>query len=75
MNTLRPAVRDYLTMRRSLGYKLQGAGKGLFDFVAFMEEHRAPYITPYGQNKYRILGASDASGSSDHHYHSLRRIG
>jgi integrase/recombinase XerD len=45
MNTLRQAVRDYLTMRRSLGYKLQGAGKGLFDFVAFMEEHRAPYIT------------------------------
>jgi len=45
MNTLRQAVQDYLTMRRSLGYKLQGAGKGLLDFATFMEQHRAPYIT------------------------------
>src|SRR5215471_4557226 len=45
MNTLRQAVQDYLTMRRSLGYKLQSAGKGLLDFATFMEQHRAPYIT------------------------------
>jgi integrase/recombinase XerD len=45
MNTLRQSVQDYLTMRRSLGYKLQDAGKGLLDFVTFMEQHRAPYIT------------------------------
>jgi len=32
-------------MRRSLGYKLREAGKGLLDFVAFMEQHRAAYIT------------------------------
>src|SRR5262249_20896612 len=45
MNTLRQAVQDYLTMRPSLGYKLQSAGKGLLDFATFMEQHRAPYIT------------------------------
>src|SRR5260221_8347252 len=45
MNTLRQAVREYLTMRRSLGYKLQSAGTGLLDFVTFMEHHRASYIT------------------------------
>jgi len=45
MNTLRQAVQEYLTMRRSLGYKLQGAGKNLLDFATFMEQHRAPYIT------------------------------
>src|SRR5215469_13389258 len=45
MNTLRQAVQDYLTMRRSLGYKLQDAGKRLLDFVTFMEQHRASYIT------------------------------
>ena len=45
MNTLREAVNEYLSMRRSLGFKLQDAGKGLLDFVAFMEQHRAPYIT------------------------------
>jgi hypothetical protein len=37
MNTLRQAVQEYLTMRRSLGYKLQGAGKKLLDFATFME--------------------------------------
>jgi hypothetical protein len=30
-------VQDYLTMRRSLGYKLQSAGKALLDFVTYME--------------------------------------
>jgi integrase/recombinase XerD len=45
MNTLRQAVQDYLTMRRSLGYKLHSAGKALLDFATFMEQHRAPYIT------------------------------
>jgi integrase/recombinase XerD len=45
MNTLRQAVRDYLNMRRNLGFKLREAGKGLLDFVTFMEQHRAAYIT------------------------------
>jgi len=45
MNTLRQAAQEYLTMRRSLGYKLQEAGKRLLDFVTFMEQRRAPFIT------------------------------
>ena len=45
MNTLRQAVREYLSMRRDLGFKLQEAGKGLYDFVTFMEQRRATYIT------------------------------
>lgn len=45
MNTLRQAVDDYLTMRRNLGFQLREAGKALLDFVAFMEQQRAPYIT------------------------------
>src|SRR5215472_9160939 len=45
MNTLRQAVQEYLSMRRSLGYKLQDAGKRLFDVATFMEKHRASYIT------------------------------
>ena len=45
MNTLRQAVREYLSMRRDLGFKLQEAGKGLCDFVTFMEQRRAAYIT------------------------------
>lgn len=45
MNTLRQAVQDYLGLRRGLGFKLQDAGRGLLDFVTFMEQHRASYIT------------------------------
>lgn len=45
MTTLRHAVREYVRMRRDLGFKLHEAGKGLLDFVRFMEEHRASSIT------------------------------
>jgi len=45
MSTLRMAVREYVRTRRALGFKLREAGKGLLDFVTFMEQHRASYIT------------------------------
>ena len=45
MNTLRQAVHEYLSLRRSLGFKLREAGKGVLDFVTFMEQHHASYIT------------------------------
>ena len=37
MNTLRQCVREYLELRRGLGFKLREAGKGLLDFVTFLE--------------------------------------
>src|SRR5260221_3686462 len=45
MNTLREAVGEYLDMRRGLGFKLQEAGKGLIDFITFLEQHNTSYIT------------------------------
>jgi integrase len=45
MNTLREAVQEYLVLRRNLGFRLREAGKALVDFVTFMEQHQAPYIT------------------------------
>ncbi len=45
MNTLRQAVQEYLALRRGLGFKLKETGKGLHDFVTFMEKHGASYIT------------------------------
>lgn len=45
MNTLRQAVREYLAMRRALGFKLRRVGSGLLDFVTFMERQRASHIT------------------------------
>jgi len=45
MNTLRKAFREYLAMRRALGFKMHGADRPLLDFVTFMEHRRAVYIT------------------------------
>lgn len=45
MNTLRQSIQQYLSMRRSLGFKLEDAGKGLLDFAHFMQARRAGYIT------------------------------
>jgi integrase/recombinase XerD len=45
MTTLRQVVEEYVRMRRNLGFKLRDAGKGLLDFVRFMEQHHASYIT------------------------------
>lgn len=45
MNTLRESVQDYLEMRRSLGFKLRDAGLSLQNFVEFMEQDHASYIT------------------------------
>jgi len=45
MNTLREAVGEYLDLRRGLGFKLREAGKGLIDFVTFLEQRNVSYIT------------------------------
>jgi integrase/recombinase XerD len=45
MSALRQAVQDYIEMRRGLGFKLQEAGRGLIDFVTFLEVNDTPYIT------------------------------
>jgi integrase len=42
---LRPALTDYLTMRRALGYKLQRTEKLLADFIGFVEATTADRIT------------------------------
>src|SRR5882757_5512199 len=45
MNTLRQSIKEYLAMRRSLGFKLREAGTMLPDFATFMEHRGASYIT------------------------------
>ena len=40
MIALHPALHDYLTMRRALGYKLHRTEKLLADFIAFVEAQR-----------------------------------
>jgi integrase/recombinase XerD len=45
MTSLRPAVKDYLAMRRSLGFKLRDMGYCLHHFVSFMEQEQTSVIT------------------------------
>ena len=45
MNTMRESLRDYLEMRRALGYKLRTPGASLVTFVGFMDEAQHEYIT------------------------------
>jgi integrase/recombinase XerD len=45
MTTLRQAVQDYLALRRSLGFKLTRVGLVLEDFIDFLAQHDADYIT------------------------------
>jgi integrase len=46
MIALRPALTDYLTMRRALGYKLQRAEKLLTQFIEFVEARGSERVTP-----------------------------
>jgi integrase/recombinase XerD len=45
MISLRKAMEDYLTMRRSLGFKLRDMGYNLRHFVSFMEKNGSSIIT------------------------------
>ena len=45
MKRLEQALKDYLNIRRSLGYRLQKAEGLLRNFVAFLQAEGAPYIT------------------------------
>jgi integrase len=44
MSAMRDALRDYLAMRRALGFKLVSDGTGLSSFVTFLENAQAEYI-------------------------------
>lgn len=45
MSDLHQILRDYLSMRRSLGFKLEREGSLLPDFVAFLDKSGSPAIT------------------------------
>ncbi len=45
MNSLTESLRNYLTMRRGLGFKLHDDEKALLDFVSFLEQKNVSFIT------------------------------
>jgi integrase/recombinase XerD len=67
VKSLHTSVRDYLTMRRALGFKLQRHEAHLWDFVAFMQRHRARRIT----GKWMVRWVRE-NPSTDPSYQGLR---
>ncbi len=45
MSDMRDALRDYLAMRRGLGFKLHSEGTRLLSFIDFLEQAKADYIS------------------------------
>jgi integrase len=45
MKPLREAIEEYITLRRTLGFKLRDMADDLREFAGFLEEKAAPYIT------------------------------
>jgi integrase len=45
MNPLRPALQEYITLRRDMGFKFQNEEKRLAKFVTFMEKRASSTIT------------------------------
>ena len=67
MKSLQTSVRDYLAMRRSLGFKLERHDAHLLDFVKFMQRHRTRRVT--GKWMIRWVRGNPATDSS---YQGLR---
>ena len=61
MSPLRVALADYLTVRRTLGYKLERAEKLLGQFIAYLEERGAKTITAEHALGWATLPAGGAS--------------
>lgn len=45
MKTLRESLKEYVAMRHALGFKLEQASKYLLNFISFLENKKASFIT------------------------------
>ena len=68
MTFLRRALRDYLSIRRALGYKLVREGMWLPDFVSFLKQHGSTSIT----TKLALQWATQSKGSWTHRLTMVR---
>jgi integrase/recombinase XerD len=64
MGTLIDAVKDYLSLRRRLGYKLKDPGRWLMDFASFVDGQGAGHIT----TQLALEWAMHPSGSQPAHW-------
>jgi integrase/recombinase XerD len=61
MTELAAALADYLTLRRSLGYKLERAGEVLADFVAHLDRAGCEHVSIEGAVAWATLSANPES--------------
>ncbi|MGI8742923.1 MAG: tyrosine-type recombinase/integrase [Bryobacteraceae bacterium] len=57
MKPLRQAIDDYITLRRTLGFKLHDVANDLRNFAAFLEQKTAPHITTEFAMEWAMLPA------------------
>lgn len=67
MRSLRSSAKDYLALRRALGFKLQREEAWLLDFVAFMERNHANRVT-----RKRVLQWLRRNNTGSSSYQALR---
>ena len=74
MNTLREAVQQYLSLRRSLGFKLINVGSILESFVAFAEGEAASHITTDLTLRWIDLSTAKESATLSYRFNIVRRF-
>jgi len=67
MKSLATSVREYVAMRRALGFKLEKYETWLLDFAAFLKRNRSTYITIKG-----ALEWTAQTRSTDQNYRASR---
>lgn len=69
MSRLRTAAEDYLTMRRTLGFKLTSQGRLLLEFIDYCEQHQLDQVHADVALRW---ATNPANGGQDRVYHARR---
>lgn len=72
MKSLRTSVKDYLTIRRALGFKLIGYETWLYDFVNFLKKHHSRKITSKSIVKWARQNPSTTTGYQALRFRAIR---
>lgn len=74
MTSLRKAAREYLTMRRSLGFKMRFMDSFLDKFVSFVKQQGSSYITTEIALRWAMRNESTQAGTSAKRLEKVRRF-
>jgi integrase/recombinase XerD len=72
VSALRRAARDYLAMRRSLGYKLERQGPILMDFISYLEDAGVSTVTVDAALAWAVRPAGAARAWQQHRLSTAR---